>query len=84
MKNRHPIRMCIACRSRYPQNTLIRLKQVEKEIIAFDGTGRSFYLCRECLENPRKVEGLSKRFRQDKEKFVVFLRALATETNPCD
>ena len=84
MKNRYPIRMCIACRSRYPQKTLIRLKQVEKEIIAFDGKGRSFYLCRECLENPRKVEGLSKRFKQDKEKFILFLRALVPETDPCE
>jgi len=77
------MRMCIACRNRYPQNTLIRLKQVAKEIIAFDGRGRSFYLCRGCLEDPRKIEGLSKRFGQDKEKFVLFLRMLA-ETDLCD
>ncbi|RUM72737.1 MAG: DUF448 domain-containing protein [Sulfurovum sp.] len=84
MKNRHPIRMCIACRSRYPQKTLIRLKQVDQEIIAYDGTGRSFYLCRNCLLDPKKIVGLSKRFKQDKERFSLFLSALASETDPCD
>jgi len=84
MKNRHPIRMCIACRSRYPQKTLIRLKQVDQEIIAFDGKGRSFYLCVNCISDPKKVLGLTKRFKQDKEKFGLFLRVLASEISSCE
>jgi len=65
--------MCIACRSRHPQNTLIRLKQEGNEVIAYDGTGRSFYLCDTCSKNKKKVKGLAKRFKQDEEYFAKLL-----------
>jgi predicted RNA-binding protein YlxR (DUF448 family) len=76
MKTSQPIRMCIACRSRHPQNTLIRLKQSGKEVIAFDGLGRSFYLCDTCVKNEKKVRGLVKRFKQDSEQFTKLLTGL--------
>jgi len=76
MKKLQPIRMCIACRSRHPKNTLIRLKQDDTMIIAFDGKGRSFYLCLECVNNEKKVKGLVKRFRQDTERFTKLLKEL--------
>ncbi len=76
MKNTQPTRMCIACRSRYPQNTMIRLRQNGKEIVAFTGTGRSFYLCVECIQNEKKVKGLVKRFKQELEPFTKLLKEL--------
>jgi predicted RNA-binding protein YlxR (DUF448 family) len=76
MKKSQPIRMCIACRSRYPQKSLIRLKQNGKEIVAFDGIGRSFYLCNECVKDEKKIKGLAKRFKQDKEQLARLLGAL--------
>jgi len=76
MKKLQPIRMCIACRSRYPQNTLIRLRQNGKEVLAFDGKGRSFYLCNDCVKNEKKVKGLVKRFKQDAEHFTKLLKEL--------
>ncbi|MFA4807430.1 DUF448 domain-containing protein, partial [Helicobacter pylori] len=39
------IRMCVACRMRQPQKDLLRLKSFENQIMEFDGTGRSFYVC---------------------------------------
>jgi len=77
MKKSQPIRMCIACRSRHPQNTLIRLKLLGKEVVAFDGLGRSFYLCDECVKNEKKVKGLVKRFKQDSEQFIKVLTGLS-------
>jgi predicted RNA-binding protein YlxR (DUF448 family) len=71
-----PTRMCIACRSRHPQNTLIRLKQEGKEIVAFDGKGRSFYLCHTCATDDKKIKALVKRFKQDKEQFTKLLTKL--------
>ncbi len=68
--------MCITCRSRHPQKSLIRLKQDGKEIVAFDGTGRSFYLCRNCVNNEKKLKGLAKRFKQDLEQLARLLGAL--------
>ncbi len=59
MKKSQPIRMCIACRSRHPQSTLIRLRQDDKEILAFDGKGRSFYLCVDCIENEKNLEDMT-------------------------
>ena len=83
MKKSQPIRMCIACRSRHPQNTLIRLKLSGKEVVAFDGLGRSFYLCDECVQNEKKVKGLVKRFKQDSEQFIKLLTGLTLEVNSC-
>ncbi len=84
MKKSQPTRMCIACRSRHPQNTLIRLKQEDNEVVAFDGKGRSFYLCDMCVHNEKKIKGLVKRFKQDEERFTKLLEALANEGNRCN
>ena len=84
MKKSQPVRMCITCRSRHPQNSLIRLKLSGKEVVAFDGMGRSFYLCDECVKNDKKVKGLVKRFKQDAEQFTKLLTKLTSKINTCD
>jgi predicted RNA-binding protein YlxR (DUF448 family) len=76
MKKSQPIRMCISCRTRYAQNTLLRLKLLEQEVLASDGIGRSFYLCEACANNQKKVRGLVKRFKQDEESFFKLLLTL--------
>jgi len=76
MKKSQPIRMCIACRSRYSQNTLIRLKLEAKNVVIFNGMGRSFYLCADCVKNQKKVKGLVKRFKQNEEHFTKLLKEL--------
>lgn len=76
MKKSYPIRMCIVCRNRYPQNTLIRLRQEGNNVLVYDGTGRSFYLCNDCVKNEKKVKGLVKRFKQDAEHFTKLLKEL--------
>lgn len=68
--------MCIACRSRLPQNNLIRLKQVNNHIVRYDGIGRSFYLCDECSTNEKKIKGLIKRFKENEERLVELLKEL--------
>ncbi len=84
MKKSQPIRMCIACRNRYPQNSLIRLRQEGKEIIAFEGKGRSFYLCNVCSTNEKKTKGIAKRFKQNIEQFDMFLKGLTSTVNSCN
>jgi predicted RNA-binding protein YlxR (DUF448 family) len=79
MKKSQPTRMCIACRSRHPQNTLIRLKLSGKDVVVYDGQGRSFYLCDDCVKNEKKVKGLVKRFKQDKERFIKLLKELLND-----
>ena len=84
MKKSQPTRMCIACRSRHPQNTLIRLKYEGSEVVASDGKGRSFYLCDVCVTNEKKVNGLVKRFKQDAERFTKLLKELTKDVNICN
>ena len=79
MKKSQPTRMCIACRSRHPQNTLIRVKLSGKDVVVYDGQGRSFYLCADCVKNEKKVKGLVKRFKQDKERFIKLLKELLND-----
>ncbi len=76
MKKTQPIRMCISCRSRHPQTSLIRLKLEGNDVIAHNGRGRSFYLCDKCGVNEKKIKGLTKRFKQDEERFVKLLKEL--------
>jgi predicted RNA-binding protein YlxR (DUF448 family) len=76
MKKSQPIRMCISCRDRHPQKSLIRLKLEGKDVVVFDGKGRSFYLCDSCSKNEKKIKGLTKRFKQDEERFVKLLKEL--------
>lgn len=84
MKKSQPIRMCISCRSRYPQKSLIRLRLLGTEVVQYNGTGRSFYLCRMCIENQKKVKGLVKRFKQDSERFTKLLTELTSAVGSCD
>jgi predicted RNA-binding protein YlxR (DUF448 family) len=76
MKKSQPIRMCITCRNRHPQNSLIRLKQEAKDVIAYNGSGRSFYLCILCSQDEKKIKGLVKRFKQEQEQFTKLLKEL--------
>nr|WP_289413083.1 DUF448 domain-containing protein [Sulfurovum zhangzhouensis] len=68
--------MCISCRDRQPQSSLLRLKIADKDITAYDGSGRSFYLCDVCSKNQKKIKGLIKRFKQDEERFFKLLEEL--------
>jgi len=45
--------MCIVCRGRFEQEKLIRLQCKEKRLIFFSGQGRSFYLCKDCINNKK-------------------------------
>lgn len=62
-----PTRMCIQCRERLPQHTLIRLQCKEKTILPFEGFGRSLYVCVSCSENPKLVKQLAGRCQCTKD-----------------
>ena len=49
-----PIRMCIVCKERLPQDILQRLQIVERELVVFSKVGRSFYICKACIINNEK------------------------------
>ncbi|MDA3947502.1 MAG: DUF448 domain-containing protein [Helicobacteraceae bacterium] len=47
--------MCVACRERFEQKALLRLQCKQQHLISYSGSGRSFYLCFDCVENEKKV-----------------------------
>lgn len=61
-----PMRMCVACRTMQPKNTLLRVVRTEDGSAVIDRTGkrngRGAYLCakKECLEKAFKTRALER------------------------
>jgi len=68
--------MCITCRKRESQRTLIRLQLVDNRIVVYRGFGRSIYLCRACSLNEKKMHSMAKRFRLERSEFATILKEL--------
>ncbi len=54
-KFHRPTRMCVSCRQRDAQSHLIRLQCLNGSLKTFMGNGRSFYLCKDCISQEKKV-----------------------------
>jgi predicted RNA-binding protein YlxR (DUF448 family) len=76
MKKNNPIRMCITCRKRESQKTLMRLQLVDNSIVTYQGFGRSIYLCQECSLNEKKMNGMAKRFKVARSEVSTILKEL--------
>ena len=76
-----PIRMCVACRERYSQDTLFRIICSDGELKLFKGIGRSFYLCDICINNEKKlIKSLMRQCRtSDKNKLMNRLKEIITD-----
>ncbi len=61
-----PVRMCIVCKKRIYQKDLIRMQCKNGKITQFEGSGRSFYVCKDCINSPRLVKLLANRCNRDK------------------
>lgn len=49
-----PIRMCIACRTRFVQDNLYRFAIDHNRLVMYNGIGRSIYLCQSCIVDTKK------------------------------
>ena len=49
-----PVRMCIVCRDRFPQKNLYRFQEIKGKIVNFTNRGRSFYICKNCIQTDEK------------------------------
>jgi len=76
-----PIRMCVSCREREIQDKLYRLQCIDGSIEKFKKSGRSFYLCNNCLYQEKKVlKALMRQCRGgDKDKFMNRLKEIITD-----
>lgn len=53
--------MCIVCRERFLQSSLLRLQCKEGHLEPYMGMGRSFYLCSACVDH-KKTSGQLARY----------------------
>ncbi len=76
-----PSRMCICCRERDFQKNMLRLQCIDSNIEVFNGVGRTFYLCDNCLNDDKKL--LRCLMRQcksgDKEKLLNKIKEIITD-----
>ena len=78
-----PLRMCIVCRARLNKENLLRLKCENKKLVSFDGYGRSFYICKTCLDenlekNTKRLEKALFRECKNKDEYIVQLKEILT------
>lgn len=81
-----PLRMCIGCRSKISQKQLLRLQCDEnKKLVPFQNNGRSFYICKECIEdaftenkNKKKLEQALCRACKNKDEYIIQLKEILT------
>ena len=60
------IRMCVLCRERDNRDKMVRLQCKNREILPFSGVGRSFYLCKSCINSKKLDKIIQKICRTDK------------------
>ncbi len=75
------IRMCVSCRERVEQKLLVRLQCIEGILKAFNNNGRSFYICKTCLLNEKKImKSLMRQCKSgDKDKLATRLKEIITD-----
>ena len=76
-----PLRMCVSCRQRDSQSNLLRLQCIDGNIDQFKGRGRSFYVCKNCLKEEKKLsKALMRQCRSgDKDKLMNKLKEIITD-----
>ncbi|PKT75253.1 DUF448 domain-containing protein [Helicobacter winghamensis] len=71
-----PVRMCVVCRGRFPQESLLRLQYQNSKLQVFQGSGRSFYVCRNCQEAPKLSDHITRICKLDKKHKEIIKTAL--------
>ncbi len=55
-----PIRMCINCKIRANQSELLRLQCIDNKLVRYSNSGRSFYICLECIEKDKVNQAVNR------------------------
>ncbi len=76
-----PTRMCISCRVREVQNNLLRVQYIDGLLENFSGKGRSFYICKDCLTQEKKLsKALMRQCKSgEKDKLMNRLKEIITD-----
>jgi predicted RNA-binding protein YlxR (DUF448 family) len=77
-----PIRMCISCRVRLNQEELFRFQCKNRQLLKFENsTGRSFYLCKNCLKGTKPLKQVTKLCGKKEEHREVLLKIVEEIAN---
>ena len=58
--------MCVVCRERDNRDKMVRLQCKNREVLPFSGEGRSFYICKSCINSKKLDKIIQKICRIDK------------------
>jgi len=61
-------RMCVVCRGKIDRSEMGRFVCKNGEIGVFEGIGRSFYVCKSCINSPKLGKIIQKICKIDKNK----------------
>lgn len=71
------IRTCVSCRKKQEQNLLNRFQCKNKKLSKFEGFGRSFYICDDCISTTdQKVEKALYRNCKNKDDYIAQLKEI--------
>jgi len=83
-----PIRTCVCCRVKLEQTKMLRLMCKDKKLISFNGNGRSFYICDDCIsiiehsqsnqKDYKKIEKALFRECKNKDDYIGQLKEILT------
>ncbi|WP_121022804.1 YlxR family protein [Helicobacter vulpis] len=69
--SKNAVRTCVCCRQRLMQAVLLRFSVQEGRIVAFQGSGRSFYLCGACIHAKNACKQVLKLKHAPKNKHYI-------------
>ena len=82
------LRTCVVCRGKFEQKELLRLKCENKELLFYNNSGRSFYICNECKKllqtditgkDFKRIEKSLCKECKNKDKYVTQLKEMLTD-----
>ncbi len=72
------IRMCICCRQRFLQDSLLRLQIKDGALCLYTMSGRSFYICKDCVTQVKVVSIICRIFKiKNNENLVNFFKEIS-------
>ncbi|MBU0720793.1 DUF448 domain-containing protein [bacterium] len=80
-KFHQPVRMCVSCRQRDSQENLFRLQCTDGSLESYKGNGRSFYICKNCLlEDKKVIKALMRQCKSgERDKFTNKLKEIIAD-----
>jgi len=72
--------MCVVCRGRFAQLDLLRIQCLDRKLVRYTNDGRSFYLCKGCVDNKNEKKLLKRLSSMCKKEIkIINLESILNE-----